>query len=265
LNHYTYQLSFSDGKKYIGVRSCKCNITEDSGYLGSSKHIPTELYENCEKEILKVFDTRVEAVLHEIELHNKYDIAVNPKYYNKAKQTATGFDSQGLTKNNSSSVLQSAKSSRKYRGIARTEAQLAADKQTSIREKGRKNSKKGNIGINSPKYKPWYYVTPDYEYIEVYDSISNYIRKGIIPGVTKINGLYFMQEYLHKPIRKGKLRGYTFGYIHSKPEILTQENLDMMLKLSEHILKMPDVHKIKGQQSQNKRALKTGQYIKEND
>lgn len=29
---------------------------------------------------------------HEIELHNKFDVAVNPQFYNRAKQTSTGFD-----------------------------------------------------------------------------------------------------------------------------------------------------------------------------
>lgn len=46
--------------------------------------------------IIKTFDSREEAMRHEIELHNKYDVAVNPKFYNKAKATSTGFTMQGV-------------------------------------------------------------------------------------------------------------------------------------------------------------------------
>ena len=48
--------------------------------------------------IIKTFDSREEAMRHEIELHNKYDVAVNPKFYNKAKATSTGFTMHGVTR-----------------------------------------------------------------------------------------------------------------------------------------------------------------------
>ena len=40
------------------------------------------------------------AAQHEIDLHNLFDIAVNPNFYNKAKATSTGFDTSGITLTN---------------------------------------------------------------------------------------------------------------------------------------------------------------------
>lgn len=91
--HYTYKIHYSDGKYYIGVRSCKCKPEEDTKYKGSSKYTPNHLF--VKKEILQVFQTRKEAVEHEIYLHDFYDVAVNIHFYNQAKQTHTSFDRTG--------------------------------------------------------------------------------------------------------------------------------------------------------------------------
>ena len=93
--HYTYLIKH--GKmKYIGVRSCKCAPIDDINYWGSSKHLPPNIKDVGKKRILKVHKTRKAAVAHEIWLHNKYDVAVNPLFYNKAKQTSTKFDTTGV-------------------------------------------------------------------------------------------------------------------------------------------------------------------------
>ena len=98
MNHYTYMLidPITD-MKYIGVRSCECPIDEDT-YMGSSHKMTTEEKERSDKMIIKTFDTREAAMQHEIELHDKYDVAVNPKFYNQAKATSTGFTMQGVTR-----------------------------------------------------------------------------------------------------------------------------------------------------------------------
>ena len=49
------------------------------------------------KRVLSTFPSRKKAVQHEIYLHDKYDVANNPSFYNKAKQTSTGFDTSGTT------------------------------------------------------------------------------------------------------------------------------------------------------------------------
>ena len=57
--HYNYKITnISTGEFYIGVRSCKCSIEEDS-YMGSSsiwnKIYVKEHKDKLKKEILEVF------------------------------------------------------------------------------------------------------------------------------------------------------------------------------------------------------------------
>ena len=95
MNHYTYMLiDPTTDMKYIGVRSCKCPILEDK-YKGSSKIMTADEKLRSDKMIIKTFDTRQEAMEHEIELHDKYDVGVNHKFYNGCKATSTKFDVSG--------------------------------------------------------------------------------------------------------------------------------------------------------------------------
>ena len=95
LNHYVYLLSSRlEEKCYIGVRSCRCPISEDT-YMGSSTCMTKEDKQNCNKIILARFNSRQEAVAYEIELHTLLDVVINPLFWNKAKQTSTGFDTTG--------------------------------------------------------------------------------------------------------------------------------------------------------------------------
>ena len=95
MNHYVYLLEHRDKPMwYIGVRSCKCKIADDS-YMGSSKSMSKEEKSRCRKIILKRFSTRKEAIEYEIELHSKFEVAISPEFWNKAKQTSTGFDTTG--------------------------------------------------------------------------------------------------------------------------------------------------------------------------
>lgn len=94
--HYTYLIWHRPSRmKYIGVRSSILIPSKDTNYWGSSKHLPVDVATTHKKRVLKIFSTRKEALDHEIALHNKYDVAVNPNFYNKAKQTSTKFDTSG--------------------------------------------------------------------------------------------------------------------------------------------------------------------------
>jgi hypothetical protein len=98
MNHYTYFLTakepFNGMKYYIGVRSCKVNPEEDK-YLGSSRVIKRNKI-TVDKHILATWDTRQEAISHEILLHDCFDIAKNKEFFNQAKQTCVGFDTTGM-------------------------------------------------------------------------------------------------------------------------------------------------------------------------
>jgi hypothetical protein len=82
---------------YIGVRTSKVLPELDTSYWGSSKHLPKDVSKTHIKTVLALFFTREWAVEYEVYLHNKYDVAVNPAFYNKAKQTSTKFDTTGTT------------------------------------------------------------------------------------------------------------------------------------------------------------------------
>lgn len=94
MNHYTYELLYSNGLKYLGVRSCKCNPEEDTKYIGSSKYTPNKLL--VAKTILRTFNSRKEAIKHEQFLQRYANVVENPYYYNKSIQTSTKFDTTGL-------------------------------------------------------------------------------------------------------------------------------------------------------------------------
>ena len=94
--HYTYLLqNIDDGLFYIGVRSCNC-LPENDEYQGSAKTVSKQYKQRCQKYILATHSTRKEAIAHEIYLHDLYDVARNPCFFNKAKQTSSSFDTTGL-------------------------------------------------------------------------------------------------------------------------------------------------------------------------
>lgn len=243
MNHYTYEIEFENGMKYIGVRSCKCAIRDDV-YSGSSKLIPPKLYATCKKKILQTFNTRIEAQQHEIELHAKLDVAKNPLYYNGVNAKSTGFSPIGLTKERSENVRLRADKFRAYRGDNRTPAQKEADAKLS-KYKGTTNPAKGNSGMDNPQVKPWYYITPKGEYVEVYDSIRAYLQTHTVFKDWAPSKIYErISTKPHIPSVKGVVKGYTFGYIYDKPEYLTQENILIALAISEHI-NILNIHKLK--------------------
>lgn len=98
--NYVYKITnLINQKCYIGVRSSNCKPEEDTKYWSSSKYVKEAITnygkENFKKEILSIWKTRVEALNEEIRLHNKHDVGINTKFYNKSKQTATGWDTTG--------------------------------------------------------------------------------------------------------------------------------------------------------------------------
>jgi hypothetical protein len=105
--HYTYKIiNIKNKKSYIGVRSTNNIPSDDLGikYFSSSSNLEfmqdqLENPQDYKYEILKLFVNRDLALAHEIELHEKYDVAKNDLFYNKAKQTSDKFDTSGITFN----------------------------------------------------------------------------------------------------------------------------------------------------------------------
>jgi len=102
--HYTYKIVVDqplDGRKYyFGVRSSKCKPEDDTKYHSSCRSLNRYLKQNPEvrytKQILAYFFDRKSAVAHEVYLHKQYDVAKNPEFFNKARQTNTKFCTQGI-------------------------------------------------------------------------------------------------------------------------------------------------------------------------
>ena len=101
--HYVYRITnlnpTDERLYYIGVRSTSKASAELDTYMGSSKYLKEDMkeigVENFKKEILSEWKTRKLAVEEEIRLHNKFDVAKNPLFYNRSKQTSIGFDTTG--------------------------------------------------------------------------------------------------------------------------------------------------------------------------
>jgi len=92
-HHYVYHSYEEWGRDYIGSRSCDCLPEEDTRYFGSFKD---KTFKPTGKNILFVCETRQEVAEIEIILHDFFDVAVNPQFANRSKQTSTKFDRTGV-------------------------------------------------------------------------------------------------------------------------------------------------------------------------
>jgi hypothetical protein len=206
---------------------------------------------NCNKIVLKRFSSREEAVSYEISMHEKFNVANNPLFYNKAKQTVTGFDTCGVKNIHSKEHIQYLSLSRKEynnkygnpgcRPITeKTRQKLSAagkrwyennvskckgkklteEHKIKISPLGRTHSEKTKDKIknthrkNATKHKgfrPWWYEING-KRTEVYDmTIKEF---SLLKGVT-FNTVKdrFRKIYEGKPKQSEPLKGYVFGRI----------------------------------------------------
>lgn len=104
--HYVYRITnILLNKHYYGKRSSKLPPHEDLGirYFSSStdknfKEDQRNNPQNYKYKIVKQFSSSSEAIAYEIVLHLRFNVNVNTYFYNRAKQTAVGFDSTGQYK-----------------------------------------------------------------------------------------------------------------------------------------------------------------------
>ena len=94
-HHYTYYSYEEWGRGYIGKRSCDCLPEEDVSYFGS---FTDTTFKPTQKIIFRSdYKNAEELTKDEIILHDFYDVARNPHFANKVKQTSTGFDVTGVS------------------------------------------------------------------------------------------------------------------------------------------------------------------------
>ena len=180
--HYVYRITNTIiGKHYYGTRTSK-GITpkEDLGtkYISSSldKNFISEQREHPENfkyKVIRQFKDRVSATEFEIFLHTKYDVKTNPKFYNRANQTSTGFDF--TFKSHSTKSLQKISKSSKGRivtketrlkiskantgnimSIETRDKMSIAKKNISIETRDKMSNSQSGHGNNKNKGKGWY-------------------------------------------------------------------------------------------------------------
>lgn len=102
--HYVYRITnIVENKHYYGVRSSAILPIDDLGkrYFSSSKNISfiQDQKENPDRykyKIIRIYDSRNDAIKLEIKLHNKFNVGINETFYNQVKQTSSGFDTAGI-------------------------------------------------------------------------------------------------------------------------------------------------------------------------
>lgn len=101
--HYVYRITnVKLNKHYYGKRSSSKPPKQDLGvvYFSSSRDKEFKKDQQLNPTHYKykvILETKSSdrALKYEIRLHNKFNVGVNPNFYNKAKQTATGFSTYG--------------------------------------------------------------------------------------------------------------------------------------------------------------------------
>ena len=206
-HHYVYHSYEEWGREYIGRRSCDCLPEEDTKYFGS---FSDKSFKPTGKTILFVCETRKEASEIEIELHGFFDVAVNPRFANKAKATSTKFDVTGVPNTEEAkrkkSVSKLGEKNPLY-GVPKTEEWKKAQ---SERNSGENNPNYGNTGALSPLSKAIIAIEPDGTERH-FGSGHEAARELGIPRSTLC--LYLKDGYVRT---KGKFKGWQFLFKNSE-------------------------------------------------
>lgn len=210
-HHYVYQITYSNGKKYIGSRSSKVRPEEDTTYIGSSKHTPNT--QVVSKDILGTFCSRALAYDYEKYLQEKYSVTTSDSYYNRSIQTSTKFSTKGLTKENCTWVKQSAEKKKLYVGENQTAKQKAGRVKAAQTATGQKVPTRGKPGINSLLYKPWYIRDLQGDYHDMsHITMTEFLTSTDLP-FSRGSIFTASRVYEHVEIPSGLSKGYIVGFL----------------------------------------------------
>ena len=101
--------------------------------------------------------------------------------------------------------------SERYKGN-RSPAMLAAHARTAELIRGVRNPAKGHKGITNAAFKPWYYITPKGEYVEVLDTTIKDMGNKLGLTTRQISNR-FSSVNINKPAKTKPLKGWVFGYL----------------------------------------------------
>lgn len=215
MNHYSYLLEFSNGMRYYGARSTELDPQLDASYLGSGKALPEDRYTTNRpvKTVTNTFNTRKELLEHEKEFLILNRCCTDAGWYNRR---LTSTDRHGISNPwNQHKVNNKEKFSRtyseRYKGN-RSPAMLAAHARTAELIRGVLNPAKGHKGITNAAFKPWYYITPKGEYVEVLDTTIKDMGNKLGLTTRQISNR-FSSVNINKPAKTKPLKGWVFGYL----------------------------------------------------
>ena len=160
--HYVYRITnIVENKHYYGKRSSKCDPKQDLGikYFSSSKDKVFKADQknnpqNYRYKIVRIFASCEAALNAEILLHEKFDVALNPNFYNRAKQTSTKFDTTGINlfSDELRAKMSLERTGSKNHFFGKKHTKEASDKMKA-------SSKGKNSGITNCKFSG-YFITP---------------------------------------------------------------------------------------------------------
>lgn len=217
-------ISNVEEKFYIGARSCSCEVDEDS-YMGSSSVMTKEDKDNCDKLVLKEFGTRKEAIAYEVELHNQFEVNTNEKFWNKAKQTSTGFDTTGRVMSDEEKLMRGVIQKERFKnghhctGVALTKehkqkiSQGLLGKVHSTETKNKIQKAHRDRAVNHWKFEPWYYEVTGIR-VEVFDKTIRQFAEEVGVNFNTVKDR-FKKKFVGKEIIKGTLKGYKFGRLQN--------------------------------------------------
>lgn len=147
--HYVYRITNKvTNKHYYGKRSSKkvrpiddlgrryFSSSTDNAFVQDQKDNP----QNYKYKVVRILASAEEALALEVLLHSKFDVGVNPKFYNKVKQTTTKFDTTGIKLSEKQvEIIRKRSTGRKHTEEAKIKASIA--KMGNSWNLGRKHSK----------------------------------------------------------------------------------------------------------------------------
>lgn len=202
--HYTYWLEDEAGKAYIGVRSCLGHPNEDE--YSSSSNIILESISNgrkFEKTILALWKTRQEALQHEILLHEIFDVAKNPNFYNKAKQTSTKFQCSTLGRKHSPET------------IKLFQKQKSGKNNPNYGKRGPDSAAYGHRHTDEQKTKMKHFGEKNGMYGKNHSEESKTLMREKIPDRSGKNNPFYGKKHKEKAKRKGT-KNHMYGIARDK-------------------------------------------------
>ena len=108
-SHYVYRITnLVENCHYYGMRSCKnrspsndlgiryFSSSKDKEFIKDQKQNPS----HYKYKVVRICGSRKDALALEVLLHEKFDVGANDHFYNRAKQTSTGFCTFGCSISN---------------------------------------------------------------------------------------------------------------------------------------------------------------------